>query len=121
MIKVFGIENFLCIEFEVKEGKLIGKFVGEMLFGLGKVVVIVKFVVECGGLFVKIYFYVDGFEEVGLMESVGYLCLVNLGSKLFDVVKSNKWLVLKIDSCGSVKLMYFLCNIVGMVSFGLIF
>ncbi|HEX7752491.1 MAG TPA: HAD-IB family hydrolase [Novosphingobium sp.] len=117
-VKALGIDNLLCTELEVKEGKLTGKLAGETLFGPGKAAAIAKFVEERGGSLARTYFYADGSEEVGLMERVGYPRPVNPGSKLLDAAKSNKWPVLKISSRGSAKPVHFLRNIAGMASLG---
>lgn len=117
-VKALEIENLLCTELEVKEGKLTGKLAGENLFGSGKAAAISQFVEERGGSLAETYFYADGSEEVGLMKRVGHPRPVNPGSKLLNAAKSNKWPVLKLSSRGSSKPVHFLRNLAGMATIG---
>ncbi|MET0179384.1 MAG: HAD-IB family hydrolase [Novosphingobium sp.] len=116
VVKALGVDNLLCTQVEVVDGKLTGKLVGDSLFGPGKVEALKRFIATHGCDFEDTHFYADGDEEIGLMETVGHPHPVNPSRKLAQAAKANRWAVLRLESRGGDKAGNYVRGIAGLMS-----
>lgn len=98
--KYLGIDHVLCTRFEVKEGRMTGRPLGETLWSEGKANAVRTLGKKLRLDLTKSYAYADGNEEVPLMRSVGNPRPTNPQAKLEAVAKSHNWPVLRFQSRG---------------------
>jgi len=95
-----GIDDVLCTELEVRNGKFTGQLVGEPCYGPAKVKAARSFARANRINLKKSYFYSNGSEDVPLLEAVGNPVAITPDSRLRRVAERRGWPVHELDSRG---------------------
>lgn len=85
------IEHILCNEFEVLNGEFTGEVREPIVFGDGKRVAAEEFASQRGTNLQRSFFYSDGFEDLPLLEAVGYPRPLNPDRRLHDLARFRNW------------------------------
>lgn len=86
-----GIEHVLCNHFEVVNGEFTGEVCEPMVFAEGKQAVAETFAGQRGADMQKAYFYSDGYEDLPLLEAVGFPRPLNPDSRLKEAARFRHW------------------------------
>lgn len=86
-----GVDHVLATEFEVKDGKFTGEFVGRWLFGRAKRDAVRELAREHGIDLSESFAYSDSFYDAALLEEVGRPRAVNPDPILRVVAAVNGW------------------------------
>ena len=97
-----GIDNVICTELEVVDGKFTGELAGEANYGDKKVGSVQKFAKGHKVSIRKSFFYSNGAEDVALLETVGHPVVINPDSKLAGIARKNGWRDVRLESRGFV-------------------
>ena len=97
-----GIDNVICTELEVENGKFTGELSGRPCYAERKVDAVESFAKKHRVKVDKSYFYSNGAEDVALLETVGHPVAINPDSKLADIARKNGWRDVRLDSRGFV-------------------
>ncbi|MEM9208532.1 MAG: HAD-IB family hydrolase [Pseudomonadota bacterium] len=94
------IEHLLCNRFEVLNGELTGEVKRPICFAGGKRDAAEAFARARGVDLSGCYFYSDGFEDLPLLDAVGYPRPLNPDSSLASTARRRDWLTRSFDSRG---------------------
>ncbi len=94
------IDHLLCNRFEVINGELTGEVVHPICFAAGKKDAAEAFADARGVDLKDCYFYSDGFEDLPLLDAVGYPRPLNPDSSLASTARRRDWLTRSFDSRG---------------------
>jgi putative phosphoserine phosphatase/1-acylglycerol-3-phosphate O-acyltransferase len=94
------IEHVFCNRFEVDDGFFTGKVEEPICYARGKFDVAKKFATEQNTDLSRCYFYTDGFEDLSLLEEVGFPRPLNPDRSLEEVARRRDWPIRKFDSRG---------------------
>lgn len=94
------IEHVFCNRFEVEDGVFTGKVEQPICYAHGKLDVAQQFVKDRNTDLSQCYFYSDGFEDLSLLEKVGYPRPLNPDRSLEEVAKRRDWPIRRFDSRG---------------------
>ena len=97
-----GIDNVICTELEVENGKFTGELSGAACYGDKKVDAVEIFAKRNRVRVGKSFFYSNGAEDVPLLETVGHPVAINPDSKLADIARKNGWRDVRLESRGFV-------------------
>lgn len=86
-----GIDHVLCNHFEVINEEFTGEVCEPMVFAEGKRDVAEAFAQRRGADLQDAYFYSDGFEDLPLLEAVGYPRPLNPDSRLAEAARFRNW------------------------------
>ena len=100
--RILGIDEILCTQLDVKDGKFTGKLLGENCYGENKAAAVRKFAKTRRVSLKKSYFYSNGAEDIALLRGVGHPVVINPDSKLEAAAKKNGWLHHQLESRGTV-------------------
>ncbi|MDJ0709135.1 MAG: HAD-IB family hydrolase [Woeseiaceae bacterium] len=95
-----GIENIICTELEVKNGKFTGSLDGSPCYGPAKLSMARAFAKGRRISLKKSYFYSNGSEDIPLLEAVGNPVAIGPDSRLKKVATRRGWPVHEFDSRG---------------------
>lgn len=95
-----GISDVLCTELEVVDGKFTGKLAGDACYGDKKLDAVGAFASRRRISLNKSFFYTNGVEDLGLLESVGHPVAINPDSRLDGIAKRKGWHRIELDSRG---------------------
>lgn len=98
--KDLHVENVLCTELEVFEGKFTGEVVAPTCWGQGKVLAAEKLAQQYGCNLAESFFYTDSHDDVLLLEAVGHPRPLNPNSRLTKIAKKNAWPIKSFNSRG---------------------
>ena len=94
------IDHVFCNRFEVEDGVFTGKVEDPICYARGKFDVATKFATEQNTDLSHCYFYTDGFEDLPLLEEVGFPRPLNPDRSLEEVARRRDWPIRKFDSRG---------------------
>jgi putative phosphoserine phosphatase/1-acylglycerol-3-phosphate O-acyltransferase len=94
------IDHVFCNRFEVEDGVFTGKVEHPICYARGKFDVAKQFVKDRNTDLSHCYFYTDGFEDLSLLEKVGYPRPLNPDRSLEEVARRRDWPIRKFDSRG---------------------
>lgn len=95
-----GIDHVMCNRFAVDDGVLTGEVLEPICFADGKRAVAETFASDCGVSLDDCYFYTDGFEDLPLLDAVGYPRPLNPDSTLASTARRRDWPVRRFESRG---------------------
>ena len=95
-----GIEHVMCNHFETENGEFTGEVKPPIVFAHGKREAAEEFVAERNTDLHSAFFYSDGFEDVPLLEAVGFPRPLNPDSALTDTARMRGWPIRRFDSRG---------------------
>lgn len=95
-----GIENVLCSQYQVRNGKFTGKVRDPACFGQGKLDAAKAFSQSHGVNLSQSYFYSDSDDDLPLLQSVGYPHTINPNEKLANIAAQQSWPVHRFTSRG---------------------
>ena len=95
-----GIDHVMCNHFEVLNGDLTGEVLEPICFADGKRKAAKAFAEQRGADLADCFFYSDGFEDMPLLDAVGYPRPLNPDSTLASTARRRDWLVRNFDSRG---------------------
>jgi putative phosphoserine phosphatase/1-acylglycerol-3-phosphate O-acyltransferase len=95
-----GIDHVFCNRFEVEDGVFTGKVEEPICYARGKLDAATKFATEQNTDLSHCYFYTDGFEDLSLLEEVGFPRPLNPDRSLEEVARRRDWPIRKFDSRG---------------------
>jgi putative phosphoserine phosphatase/1-acylglycerol-3-phosphate O-acyltransferase len=84
-----GIEHMCCTELEIIERKVSGKVTA--CYGPGKLTAAYAYLADTGARMEDAYFYSDSYEDMPLLEVVGYPVVVNGKPRLTEVAEQRAW------------------------------
>jgi len=96
----FGIEHVMCNQFEIADGRFTGDVKRPVVYGPGKRVVAEAFAARRKVSLSDCYFYSDGFEDLPLLEAVGYPRPLNPDNSLEITARRRDWPVRHFSSRG---------------------
>ena len=91
----FGLDDYLCTLYGVKDGRFDGTFLKPLCYGDGKVYYAKKWAEEHDVVLKESYFYTDSITDLPMLLEVGHPRVVNPDPRLKRVAKRNNWPVLK--------------------------
>lgn len=86
-----GIEHVLCNHFEVINDEFTGEVCEPMVFAEGKRDVADEFATQRGADLQRAFFYSDGFEDLPLLEAVGFPRPLNPDGRLAEAARFRNW------------------------------
>ncbi len=95
-----GIKHVLCNHLEVSGGEFTGEVCEPLVFADGKRVAAEAFVVDTSASLESSYFYSDGYEDLPMLEAVGFPRPLNPDRKLEEAARVRNWPVRKFSSRG---------------------
>lgn len=95
-----GIDNVICTELEVRNGKFTGKLSGTPCYGRAKRQAAKQFARDKRVTMMKSYFYTNGSEDLPLMQAVGHPVAIAPDSRLAKAARRRGWPVHEFDSRG---------------------
>lgn len=95
-----NIDHVFCNRFEVEDGVFTGKVEEPICYARGKLDAATKFATEQNTDLSHCYFYTDGFEDLSLLEEVGFPRPLNPDRSLEEVARRRDWPIRKFDSRG---------------------
>lgn len=95
-----NIDHVFCNRFEIENGVFTGKVEDPICYARGKLDVAKKFATEQNTDLSHCYFYTDGFEDLPLLEKVGFPRPLNPDRSLEEVARRHDWPIRKFDSRG---------------------
>lgn len=90
-----GIDNILCTELEVEDGKYTGKLAGPVRWGQGKADAVTEFAEEHEIDLEQSFAYSNGFEDIPFLTAVGNPRPLNPETELEEAAKESGWPVAK--------------------------
>lgn len=94
IIHKFGIDEILCSEPEIHQGRYTGDFVEEPCFNTGKVSKLKRWLASANEDIEGAYFYSDSFNDLPLLEMVDNPVAVNPDATLETRAKNSAWEIL---------------------------
>ncbi len=98
--KELGIDNVLCNKLAVEAGVFTGDAVKPLCFAKGKLSEALKFVEARDTSLEECFFYSDGFEDLPLMEEIGYPRPLNPDYRLSQAARERGWPIREFVSRG---------------------
>ena len=92
--KLFGIDNLIATEFEIRNNKFTGQVLGLPCFREGKLKKVTEWINLKGYALDESKFYSDSFNDLPLLEKVRKAVVVDGDEKLLMEAKKNGWLCL---------------------------
>jgi putative phosphoserine phosphatase/1-acylglycerol-3-phosphate O-acyltransferase len=86
-----GIEHVICNHFETVNGEFTGEIRTPIVLAEGKQKAAEIFASERGSKLQDAFFYSDGYEDLPLLEAVGYPRPLNPDSRLQDAARFRNW------------------------------
>lgn len=86
-----GISEIICTELAVEDGLFTGELVGPPCWGEHKLVAAQRYGERHRIALEDCYFYTDAFEDLPLLEKVGYPCALNPDRKLEQHCRTQQW------------------------------
>ncbi len=100
LARELGIDNIICTELEVRNGKLTGELNGPPCYGKAKLTAAKDFARDRRITMKKSYFYSNGNEDLPLLQAVGHPVAIAPDSKLAKAARRRGWPVHDFDSRG---------------------
>jgi putative phosphoserine phosphatase/1-acylglycerol-3-phosphate O-acyltransferase len=100
LARELGIDNIMCTELEVEDGKFTGRLDGTPCYGPAKLSMARAFAKGRRISLKKSYFYSNGSEDVPLLEAVGNPVAIGPDSSLKKTAVAEGWPVHEFDSRG---------------------
>ena len=94
------IEHVICNHFEVSDGEFTGEVCEPLVYADGKRVQAQAFVDERGSTLDRCYFYSDGFEDLPVLEAVGFPRPLNPDRALEETARIRDWPCRRFSSRG---------------------
>ena len=95
-----GIDEVLCNQMEVVDGRLTGVVLDPIIYGEGKATAASSFASAAGLDLANAFFYTDGVEDLPLLEQVGHPQPLNPDKRLMRVAAQKGWTAATFDSRG---------------------
>ncbi|MEM1113545.1 MAG: HAD-IB family hydrolase [Pseudomonadota bacterium] len=95
-----GVENVMCTQLEVENGRFTGSVVSPTCFGQGKVDAAEKLAGLVGADLDDSFFYSDSTDDLLLLERVGKPRALNPNNKLDRIARERNWPVARFGSRG---------------------
>jgi len=86
-----GVEHVLCNHFELANDEFTGEVCDPLVYAEGKQLAATTFAEEYGADMSKSFFYSDGYEDLPLLEAVGFPRPLNPDRRLEDVARFRGW------------------------------
>lgn len=86
-----NIPDYLCTHLEVKDERFTGRLVEPVCYGPGKVLLAEQFAARNDIDLGQSYFYSDGYEDLPMLERVGYPVVVNPDRRLRRLAAQRGW------------------------------
>ena len=93
----FGLDDFLCTRYGIKDGRFNGKFIEPLCYGQGKVIHAQKWAQEHQVDLDQSYFYTDSITDLPMLLEVGNPRVVNPDARLKRIAKKKNWPILHWD------------------------
>ena len=100
LVADLGIENVLCTQVEVVDGRLTGRIAGPVLWGRNKADAVAGFSADNGVKLAESYGYANGDEDVEFLETVGRPRPLNPASGLAKVAGERGWPIVRFEPRG---------------------
>jgi putative phosphoserine phosphatase/1-acylglycerol-3-phosphate O-acyltransferase len=100
LARELGIDNIMCTELEVEDGKFTGRLDGTPCYGPAKLSMARAFAKGRRISLKKSYFYSNGSEDIPLLEAVGNPVAIGPDSSLKKTATAEGWPVHEFDSRG---------------------
>lgn len=94
------IEHVFCNRFATEDGVFTGEVEQPVCYARGKLDVATDFAEASGTDLSRCYFYSDGFEDLSLLEAVGFPRPLNPDQSLTTVARRRDWPIRRFDSRG---------------------
>lgn len=91
IVKIYGIENMLATEPEIKNKRYTGKITGTPTYAQGKVENLILWLQNNKESMLNSSFYSDSYNDIPLLEFVDNPVAVNPDEKLYLHAKKNSW------------------------------
>lgn len=88
------IENIIATELDIKNGKLTGKIVGEIMYGKNKVVKLGEFIKQKNLKTFESWAYSDHYSDLPILEKANNPVVVNPNDLLFKEATKRNWPIL---------------------------
>ncbi|MBT3422425.1 MAG: HAD-IB family hydrolase [Bacteroidetes bacterium] len=89
----FEMDEVICSDMEVIDGKYTGKVVGKLCFGEQKIISLKKFCQENDFKLDETYYYADSISDSPVLEAVGYPICVEPDRRLTAMAKKKGWTI----------------------------
>lgn len=96
-----GIDDVLCTDVEVVDGKFTGEVLRPTCYGEGKAIFGQRYAATHGLDLIESYFYTDSDEDLPLLEIVGRPRPVNPNRRLASIAAKRRWPTASFDSRGT--------------------
>jgi len=90
----FGVDELLCTEVELVNGRYTGRMQGVYAGGKGKVAKAEQYCAKHGLSFADLSYYGDGFSDRFILETVGFPHAVNPCPELKELAQRKNWPIL---------------------------
>lgn len=96
IVQRFGVENLICSEPEILNGRYTGNFVGEPCFAEGKVIKIEEWLAANSLDLNSSWFYSDSHNDLPLLRKVTRPIAVDPDEKLKEIAQENDWQIISL-------------------------
>jgi putative phosphoserine phosphatase / 1-acylglycerol-3-phosphate O-acyltransferase len=93
LAKHLAMDDVLCSELEVREGKFTGRFAGNLCYGGEKVIRLKDYCEKMNSSPKKAYYYGDSISDFEALNSVGNPVCVNPDKKLAKAATKKHWII----------------------------
>jgi HAD superfamily hydrolase (TIGR01490 family) len=93
---IFGMDDLIATEPEMKNGQFTGKVRGTPSFGPGKVTRLKEWLVDSSHSLEGSYFYSDSRNDIPLLELVSHPIAVDADEKLSEHANNNNWQIISL-------------------------
>ena len=90
----FGLDDFLCTRYEVRDGLFTGDIIRPLCYGAGKVAHAERYAEEHGLDLAESTFYTDSFSDIPMLRRVGHPRVVRPDLRLRLTARLNRWPIL---------------------------
>lgn len=104
LAKRLGIDDILCTELEVVDGRMTGGIEGEVCYADAKLAAVRDYAKRRRIRLARSWFYSDGAEDAALLDAVGHPVAINPDGRLADIARHNGWRELHLESRGAIGL-----------------
>lgn len=100
-----GVEDIICTEIEVEDGRITGRLDGPIRWGQAKADGVVEYSEEHGIDLAESFAYSNGPEDLPLLEAVGHPVALNPDDELKAIARKRHWPVSRLKAPPSTSLM----------------
>jgi HAD superfamily hydrolase (TIGR01490 family) len=87
------IDDVICSMLEVKNGFLTGRPVGNLCYGVEKLIRLKEYCEKNNNRIEDSWYYGDSISDLPALEVVGHPVCINPDKKLFKAAKKNRWII----------------------------